>query len=202
MAPASRAPPRHLGWCNAAAGDAAIPGGAQQPRADTWSLDDDNVREDDDGEVWAERFKRYSKVSIGAASLLMLNQAIARFFALRNIAFSPPLAGMIFTITALCSVKALGGRAGHAVDNIVDFYEPLRNWVARWMPIFFVPSLIVLPRAAADIAGSEMAKMVGITVVGWLASIVTAVFILKWIRGTVHSEITEEEVRFRSRELS
>jgi putative effector of murein hydrolase LrgA (UPF0299 family) len=155
---------------------------------------DDDVLDEDVEETWAERWERYFKVTVGATSLLLLNEAITRFFELRAITFSPPLAGMILTIAALCATKAIGGKAGESVDNLMRFYEPLRNWVARWMPVFFVPSLIALPRAAADIAGSEMVKMVGVTVVGWLASILVSITLLKVMRGAAHSEITTDEV--------
>ena len=156
---------------------------------------EDEVLDEDVEETWAERGNRYFHVTVGAASLLLLNEAITRLFAARAIAFSPPLAGMLFSIAALCGSKACGDSASKAVDNLVDFYEPLRNWVARWMPIFFVPSLIVLPRAAADIAQGEMVRMVGVTMVGWAASIAFAVVLLRIIREGVHSDITSDEVR-------
>ena len=188
--------PQRSVLCSASADFSAVP--SQGVTTAEYRPLEDDVLDEDVEETWEERGERYVKVTTGAFSLLCLNEAIRSVFAFRGISFSPPLAGMLLTIAGLCVAKSCGQRASEAVDHLMEFYEPLRNWVARWMPIFFVPSLIALPRAAADIATESMVKMVGVTVVGWLASILLAIGVLKTIRNTFHSEITPDEVRRRS----
>ena len=39
-------------------------------------------------------------------------------------------------------------------DKVQAFFNPALNWVQRWLPLFYVPTLVVLPQAVEGIAGA------------------------------------------------
>jgi putative effector of murein hydrolase LrgA (UPF0299 family) len=154
-----------------------------------------NSVEHDITEGRAQRSVRYAYVSVGAGSLLLFNEGLKRALLAHGVTFPPTLTGMLLMIVVLTTAKAASAQSAALVDAVVNFYAPLRDWVARWMPVFFVPSLIVLPKACAGIAVSEMVKVAQVTVAGWLGSLLLAAGLLRALRGAAHSDITKEEVR-------
>ena len=38
-------------------------------------------------------------------------------------------------------------------DRVLTFFNPALNWIQRWLPLFYVPTLVVLPQALEGIAG-------------------------------------------------
>ena len=38
-------------------------------------------------------------------------------------------------------------------DRVLTFFNPALNWIQRWLPLFYVPTLVVLPLALEGIAG-------------------------------------------------
>ena len=39
-------------------------------------------------------------------------------------------------------------------DKFQAFFSPALDWIQRWLPLFYVPTLVVLPRAVQGIAGT------------------------------------------------
>ena len=39
-------------------------------------------------------------------------------------------------------------------DKVQAFFNPALNWIQRWLPLFYVPTLVVLPQAVQGIAGA------------------------------------------------
>jgi hypothetical protein len=138
--------------------------------------------------------RRYALISTSAGSLLILNEGIRRGLLSLRVSFPAPLAGMLLCLLVFITGKAVGGPVGGVIEQVIDFYGPLRDWVARWMPVFFVPSLVVLPQACAGIGGAELLSVAKVTAGGWLLSLCFAVFALRALRALVHSEISPEEV--------
>jgi len=40
-------------------------------------------------------------------------------------------------------------------DKILAAYGPSLNWIARWLPLFYVPALVTLPLALQGIPGAH-----------------------------------------------
>ncbi len=51
------------------------------------------------------------------------------------------------TLVALDRVSKQGA------DKLQAFFNPALNWIQRWLPLFYVPTLVVLPQAVQGIAG-------------------------------------------------
>jgi hypothetical protein len=59
--------------------------------------------------------------------------------------------GMFIIIALLAVVEAIFSKSG--VDNVMDVFAPALNWIQRWLPLFYVPSLVIIPLALNGIAG-------------------------------------------------
>jgi hypothetical protein len=63
------------------------------------------------------------------------------------IKFPSALVGMFGVFGLLCAV------GDNMANKILAFYGPALNWIARWLPIFYVPALVTLPLALQGIPG-------------------------------------------------
>jgi hypothetical protein len=45
----------------------------------------------------------------------------------------------------------------------MDFFEPATLFIQRWLPLFYVPSLVVLPLAVRDVPAASGLKILTIT---------------------------------------
>jgi hypothetical protein len=61
--------------------------------------------------------------------------------------------GMFIIIALLAVVEAIFSKSG--VDNVMDAFAPALNWIQRWLPLFYVPSLVIIPLALNGIAGTS-----------------------------------------------
>lgn len=67
-------------------------------------------------------------------------------------------AGMFGIIAAL---EALTRASRDRADAVAAFFAPALDWIQRWLPLFYVPSLIMLPLALRDIQGMQKTLMQG-----------------------------------------
>uniref|UniRef100_A0A0E0MB79 choline-phosphate cytidylyltransferase n=1 Tax=Oryza punctata TaxID=4537 RepID=A0A0E0MB79_ORYPU len=65
--------------------------------------------------------------------------------------------------------------------------------VAAWLPLFFVPSLVVLPLAVKDVSPSSALKIFFITFGGWFASLVVAGYTALTVRRIVKTQLIPAE---------
>jgi putative effector of murein hydrolase len=95
-----------------------------------------------------------TKSLLSAALLVGLDAAFSRLFQTVGIAFPSSLAGCGILLAALLVCG----------DGLYDKLSPGADLLAKWLPVFFVPSLIALPLAAMP-AQSELLKL-GVVIVG------------------------------------
>ncbi len=54
----------------------------------------------------------------------------------------------------VAGLAALARASHERADAVMAFFAPALDWIQRWLPLFYVPSLIMLPLALRDIAGA------------------------------------------------
>ena len=64
---------------------------------------------------------------------------------------SPSCAGMFMIMGTLL---VLDKTSKKGADKVQAFFNPALNWVQRWLPLFYVPTLVVLPQAVQGIGGA------------------------------------------------
>lgn len=94
-----------------------------------------------------------------------------------------PLAAMLMLLTAMTAARALG--ASGAVDGVGDVVlRPGAGLLGKWLAVFFVPNLVMLPLAPA-IPGADIVKVGGIVVVGFVFSLLSAAGVCLLLRAIV-----------------
>ncbi|KAA8521209.1 hypothetical protein F0562_011884 [Nyssa sinensis] len=127
-------------------------------------------------------------VSLGI--ILAMDKFLEKAFVFAAIKFPSALFGMfcIFTILMI-----LDSKVPVAATSLMYFFEPALMFIHRWLPLFYVPSLVVLPLAVKDIPAASGVKICFIIVGGWLASLSVAGFTAIAVRKIVKTEMMVAE---------
>jgi len=115
-----------------------------------------------------------SQTALGMLMLLTLDKHLRSLFLQQNIAFPSSLGGMMAVFALLCSASAI---APEFTDRQL-FYR-LSHAAAllkTWLPLFFVPPLVVLPLKASLLKGLEW-QLGTVTAVGAAFSLLASGFV-------------------------
>lgn len=99
-------------------------------------------------------------VSLGL--FLATDKFLKKAFVAAAIKFPSALFGMFCIFSVLIILDSTVPSAATAVMN---FFEPAFMFIQRWLPLFYVPSLVVLPLSVKDIPAASGIK-IGL-IVGW-----------------------------------
>jgi len=104
-------------------------------------------------------------------SLILLDRIFKRILQYMNIAFPSSLAGCGFLLSFFLLVKT--GSGGGVGPVLYQFLAPGAAVLARWLPVFFVPSLVMLPLSAGLGSSIEVLKVVTVIIGGFLFSLLS-----------------------------
>ncbi|KAL0324147.1 UNVERIFIED_CONTAM: Plastidal glycolate/glycerate translocator 1, chloroplastic [Sesamum calycinum] len=127
-------------------------------------------------------------VSLGI--ILAMDKLLKKAFVAAAIKFPSALFGMFCIFTIL---MVLDSTVPAAATGLMNFFQPALLFIQRWLPLFYVPSLVVLPLAVKDIPAASGLKIIFIIVGGWLASLSVAGFTAIAVRKMVNTEMTPAE---------
>lgn len=102
-------------------------------------------------------------VSLGL--ILAVDKYLKAAFVAAAIKFPSALFGMFCTFSILLVLDSTVPVAATALEN---FFEPALLFIQRWLPLFYVPSLVVLPLAVQDIpaaSGVKILFIIGISII-------------------------------------
>ncbi|KAI4364972.1 hypothetical protein MLD38_021002 [Melastoma candidum] len=127
-------------------------------------------------------------VSLGI--ILAMDKLLKRAFVAAAIKFPSALFGMFCIFTVLMTLDSI---VPAAASGLMSFFEPGLLFIQRWLPLFYVPSLVVLPLAVKDIPAASGLKICFIIVAGWLASLCVAGYTAISVRKLVRTELVDAE---------
>ncbi|KAL3635793.1 Plastidal glycolate/glycerate translocator 1, chloroplastic [Castilleja foliolosa] len=127
-------------------------------------------------------------VSLGI--ILAMDKFLKQAFVAAAIKFPSALFGMFCIFTIL---TVLDSTVPAVATGLMDFFQPALLFIQRWLPLFYVPSLVVLPLAVKDIPAASGLKIVFIVVGGWFASLCVAGFTAISVRKMVKTEMIPAE---------
>ncbi|GFR50813.1 hypothetical protein Agub_g13088 [Astrephomene gubernaculifera] len=127
----------------------------------------------------------YVKLVVGLGTLYALDMAIKKVFTAAHITFPSALGGMFGIVAVLMAVGE------SSASRVLSFYTPALNWIAKWLPLFYVASLVTLPLALKGIAGSELLKILLILSAGMAGTLLFTAQITVFIRAVVRTENKE-----------
>ncbi|XP_030474451.1 plastidal glycolate/glycerate translocator 1, chloroplastic [Syzygium oleosum] len=127
-------------------------------------------------------------VSLGI--ILAMDKFLKKAFVAAAIKFPSALFGMFCIFSVL---MVLDSTVPAAATSLMSFFEPALLFIQRWLPLFYVPCLVVLPLAIEDIPAASGLKICFILVGGWLASLSVAGYTAIAVRKLVKTEMTDAE---------
>lgn len=96
-------------------------------------------------------------VSLGL--FLALDKYLKNVFLAHAIGFPSALFGMMAVFVLLSGLSFVNADAASRVES---FLAPAILFIQRWLPLFYVPSLVVVPLAVKGIPAAEGAKIAAI----------------------------------------
>ncbi|CAN6486520.1 unnamed protein product [Victoria cruziana] len=127
-------------------------------------------------------------VSLGV--IVATDKILKKVFISAAIKFPSALFGMFCIFSILMILDSV---VPPAAAGLMNFFEPAILFIQRWLPLFYVPSLVVLPLAVKDIPATSGAKIFFILVGGWVASLSVAGYTAITVRKMVKTEMVPAE---------
>lgn len=125
---------------------------------------------------------------LSAASFVFVDVAFRRAFAAASIVFPSSLAACSFLFATML---AMPSRASQA---LFEMLQPGSQLLAKWLPVFFVPSLVTLPLGDGLGSSAELAKVGAVVALGFLFSLFTTAYAVTMVRsGTQTSTPIESD---------
>uniref|UniRef100_A0A7R9VAA3 LrgB-like protein n=1 Tax=Chlamydomonas euryale TaxID=1486919 RepID=A0A7R9VAA3_9CHLO len=156
------------------------PGESEEPAwVQSWKENDPDV--DKPKPAKTNPVAEYAQLWTGLGLLYAADFATKKAFVSAGIVFPSSLICM-FAIAVLLTV--VGEKAASPVRS---FFAPALDWIAKWLPLFYVPALVTLPLALQGLAADDLSKMVVILLVGMVASLVFTAQVTMVIRNAVNT---------------
>ena len=96
-------------------------------------------------------------LGVSLSAFGVADQALMKLAAHYSLSLPPPLLGMFCILVALAATEAVLGTP--AVDRVAAAVAPAVDWIGRWLPLFYVSSLITLPLALRTLPSALLAKV-------------------------------------------
>lgn len=113
-------------------------------------------------------------VSLGL--FLATDKFLKKAFVAAAIKFPSALFGMFCIFSVLI---ILDSTVPSAATSVMNFFEPAFMFIQRWLPLFYVPSLVVLPLSVKDIPAASGIK-IGL-IVGWCMYFLVIYLLFDWL---------------------
>ncbi|XP_043694263.1 plastidal glycolate/glycerate translocator 1, chloroplastic-like [Telopea speciosissima] len=94
--------------------------------------------------------------------ILAMDKILERAFLAAAIKFPSAIFGMFCVFSILMILDSV---LPSAATSLMNFFEPANMFIQRWLPLFYVPILVVLPLAVKDIpvaSGVKICFIIGI----------------------------------------
>ena len=116
---------------------------------------------------------------VSAAAFCILDVAFRRLFDELKLTFPPSLGGCGVLFGTLLLLRAL---SKDAAESVYKKLLPGAELLAKWLPVFFVPSLVTLPLAEGLSSSAELIKVAIVVVGGFLVTLLTTSFSVVSVR--------------------
>ena len=105
----------------------------------------------------------HTALSLGA--LYAMDLGLKSLFLAQGISFPAPLAGMFIIIASMLSLPTV------VALPVLEVFRPALVFLARWLPLFYVPTMVMAPLAIATIPSAALVKISVLLVTGMVATL-------------------------------
>lgn len=99
---------------------------------------------------------KFLHLAVSLGIILAADKLLRKAFLAASIKFPSALFGMFCVFSVL---MILDSTAPSAATGFMNFFEPATLFIQRWLPLFYVPSLVVLPLAVRDVPAASGLKI-------------------------------------------
>lgn len=99
---------------------------------------------------------KFLHLALSLGIILAADKLLRKAFLAASIKFPSALFGMFCVFSVL---MILDSTAPSAATGFMNFFEPATLFIQRWLPLFYVPSLVVLPLAVRDVPAASGLKI-------------------------------------------
>eukprot|EP00594_Rhizosolenia_setigera_P013250 CAMPEP_0178963474 /NCGR_PEP_ID=MMETSP0789-20121207/15049_1 /TAXON_ID=3005 /ORGANISM="Rhizosolenia setigera, Strain CCMP 1694" /LENGTH=431 /DNA_ID=CAMNT_0020647957 /DNA_START=344 /DNA_END=1639 /DNA_ORIENTATION=- len=110
---------------------------------------------------------------LGALFFMIFDSVLRKIFTEKQIEFPSMMAGLVILFALLVGMETLSTGLG---DKVFQLLLPGTNLLSKWLPVFFIPGLIMAPLAPKLGSALEAGKVLFILVGGFFYTIVTTVY--------------------------
>jgi putative effector of murein hydrolase len=129
-----------------------------------------------------------SKEITGVVTFILIEVVFRKIFKANGIRFPAQLAGCVALFAFMILAQAISPGSG---DSICGVLAPGAGLLAKWMGVFFVPGLTMLPLAPSIGSSIEIVKTLGVVVLGFFYSLFTVTYAVLAVRkflGTISED--------------
>eukprot|EP00529_Nitzschia_sp_RCC80_P000911 CAMPEP_0113452170 /NCGR_PEP_ID=MMETSP0014_2-20120614/6711_1 /TAXON_ID=2857 /ORGANISM="Nitzschia sp." /LENGTH=545 /DNA_ID=CAMNT_0000343539 /DNA_START=178 /DNA_END=1815 /DNA_ORIENTATION=- /assembly_acc=CAM_ASM_000159 len=112
----------------------------------------------------------------GAVVMAGIEQAVKKIFVSKGITFPAQLASCLILLAALLVSGSVG-------QSVYEWLTPGTHLLTKWLPVFFVPGLAMLPLAPSVGSGVEVAKVLLVVGLGFIYSLFSVAFSVLFLRA-------------------
>jgi len=117
----------------------------------------------------AQSFSNHLPTARGLAALLLIDFAFKSIFSMAHVCFPPALAGMLGLLTTLMCFEKFNPKISASINT---FFAPAVAFLSRWMAVFFIPVLIMLPLSAQPYPPArDVFKITSVILSGFILSL-------------------------------
>ncbi|XP_078182495.1 plastidal glycolate/glycerate translocator 1, chloroplastic [Carex rostrata] len=129
-------------------------------------------------------------LALSLGIILASDNLLKKAFVAASIKFPSALFGMFCVFSVLIVFDSV---VPAAATSLMNFFEPATLFIQRYLPLFYVPSLVVLPLAVRDVPAASGLKICFIIAGGWIASLAVAGYTALTVRKIVKTEMIPAE---------
>mmetsp|Transcript_22534 Transcript_22534/g.53186 ORF Transcript_22534/g.53186 Transcript_22534/m.53186 type:complete len:511 (+) Transcript_22534:141-1673(+) len=115
----------------------------------------------------------------GTVVLTIIERIVNKFFVNAGIKFPAQLGGCGILFAFLVLADAIAPGKGNAM---FEYLTPGTTLLTKWLPVFFVPGLAMLPLAPSVGSGMEVAKVLLVTGLGFVYTLYSVAFTVLFLR--------------------
>lgn len=121
--------------------------------------------------------------ALSLSNVITLQRVVGAMLTGMNVTFPAPLATMLIVLFAISLLRL--ARLSKFVDRVSNVgFTPAVTLLTRWLPVFFVPNLVMLP-LAPPLPAADLTKLVFLLPLAFMVTLLTTAAVCIGLRSTV-----------------
>lgn len=137
----------------------------------------------------------FSKEKLGVSFFVVVDHLLRQVFRKSGITFPSQLAGCLILFALMVIAPTIG-------DQVFHWLTPGAAWLAKWLPVMFVPGLVMVPIAPSVGSSVELIKIAAIICGGFLFTLLSTAYSVMFVRSVQGTLVSERPASTTSASLA